>query len=148
MKHQLTLFDKFIHSFREFFIYHHNSLEFRAKVYTLIIVANENENQDCEFEKIDTIVEEIYPTSLRRQNALILTIKEYLQKVNEPNGLGIDELIYDIEKSIRKNSRFSAKINLNHIKTISECATHRDNILYQKRIEEYLKKVKEDFSSK
>jgi len=141
MKHTLTIFDKFLHSFRELLIYHHDSLEFRAKIYTLPIVANIG-NGDCEFEKLDDIVEEIYPESLRRQNALILTIKEYIQKVHRPNGLGVDELVFDIERTIRREKRFADKINLAHIKILASCTIEKDTILYQDRIFSYIERLK------
>lgn len=141
MKHHLTLLDRFLHTFREFFIYHHNSLEFRAKIYTLIIMAN-SKNGECEFNKLDSIVEEIYPNSLRRQNALILTVKEYIEKIHEPNGLGVDELILDIQKSLRREKRYSKKINLEHLKLISECTDESDSIIYQKRIIDFLERLK------
>jgi len=141
VKHSLTIFDKFLHSFRELFIYHHDSLEFRAKIYTLPIVANIN-NGDCELGKLDNIVEEIYPESLLRQNALILTIKEYIDKVNQPNGLGIDELILDIEKSIKQEKRFIYKINMKHFSDIASCTLDYESSIYQKRIFDYLEKLK------
>jgi len=141
MKHSLTIFDKFVHSFRELFIYHHDSLEFRAKIYTLPIVAN-IDNGDCELEKLDNIVEEIYPESLLRQNTLILTVKEYIDKVNQPNGLGIDELILDIEKSVKQEKRFIHKINIKHFSDIASCTLDYESSIYQKRISDYLTKLK------
>jgi len=145
LKHTSTIFDKFLHSFREILIYHHSSLEFRAKIYTLPIVAN-LDNGECELEKLDGIVEEIYPESLIRQNTTILTIKEYLDKVNRPNGLGIDELIFDIERIIKRESRFSEKINLEHVNLIASCTTDKDSIIYQERIASYLRKLKIRYS--
>jgi hypothetical protein len=111
VKHTPSFLDKFLHFFREFFIYHHNSLEFRAKIYTLPIVANENcnDNCDCEIEILEEIVERIYPNSIHRQNTLLLTVKEYIYKVHSPNGLGIDELILDIENSIKREPRLAKK---------------------------------------
>ena len=144
MKHTSTIFDRFLHSFRELFIYHHDSLEFRAKVYTLPIVVN-IDNGDCELEKLDDIVEEIYPESLMRQNALILTVKEYIHKVKQPNGLGIDELIFDIERIIKRESRFVNKINLIHIDMIASCTTEKESIIYQKRVSSYLERLKNQY---
>jgi len=141
MKHNLTIFDRFLHSFREILIYHHDSLEFRAKIYTLPIVVN-IDCGNCEFEKLDDIVEEIYPESLRRQNTLILTIKEYIQKVHRPNGLGVDELIFDIERTIKREKRFVDKINLNHINLLASCTKDKDTIIYQKRIFSYIQRLK------
>ena len=104
------------------------------------------DNGECELEKLDGIVEEIYPESLIRQNTTILTIKEYLDKVNRPNGLGIDELIFDIERIIKRESRFSEKINLEHVNLIASCTTDKDSIIYQERIASYLRKLKIRYS--
>lgn len=145
MKHSSTIFDRFLHTFREVFVYHHSSLEFRAKIYTLPIVANINSGS-CELDKLDDIVEEIYPESIRRQNSIILIIKEYIHKVNQPNGLGIDELIFDIEKTIKKENRYSKKINIAHINFIAKCTKDKDSIIYQRRISEYLERLKSKYS--
>ena len=141
MKHHLTLLDKFLYTFRELFIYHHDSLEFRAKIYTLIIMANDK-NGECEFNKLEAIVEEIYPKSLRRQNTFILTVKEYIDKIIEPNGLGVDELIFDIEKHLKREKRYRNKINIEHLKEIIKCTQDRESIIYQNRIIEFLEKLK------
>ena len=141
MKHTPSFLDKFLHFFRELFIYHHNSLEFRAKIYTLPIVANINCG-DCEIEILEEIIEEVYPNSIHRQNTLLLTVKEYIYKVHSPNGLGIDELILDIEKSIKRESRLAKKINIEDVKLLTKCTTDPDSKIYQERIIEYLSKLK------
>jgi len=144
VKHTPSFLDRFLHFFREFFIYHHNSLEFRAKIYTLPIVANEDcKNEcDCEIEILEEIIEQVYPNSIHRQNTLLLTVKEYIYKVHSPNGLGIDELILDIEKSIKRESRLAKKINIENVKLLTKCTTDPDSKIYQKRIIEYLEKLK------
>ena len=45
--------------FREFVVYHHSSLEFRAKILTLMISAN-GEMCDCEKQKLEEIAHKIY----------------------------------------------------------------------------------------
>jgi hypothetical protein len=143
VKHTPSFLDKFLHFFRELFIYHHNSLEFRAKIYTLPIVANEHCGDcNCEIEILEEIVERIYPDSIHRQNTLLLTVKEYIYKVHSPNGLGIDELILDIEKSIKREARLAKKINIEDVKLLTKCTTDPDSKIYQKRIIEYLEKLK------
>ena len=143
MKHHLTLLDKLIHTFREFTIYHHNSLEFRAKVYAVMIMAN-SQHGECELEKLYFIAEEIYPNSIRRQNSLILAVEEYIDKIIRPNGLGIDELIFDIEKDLKREKRFAKKINIEHLHLLSQCTKDRESQIYQKRIIEFFKKLKKE----
>ncbi len=157
MKHKLTFIDRFLHSFRELFLYHHDSLEFRAKIYALMIVSNSdygderlnhkrNEQHDiCEYEKLERIVEDIYPKDIHRQNTLILTTKEYVHKIREPNGLGIDELIFHIEKSLKKKPRYALKIIIEHLNELSKCPTDRDSTSYQTRIITFLIKLKYEY---
>jgi len=140
VKHTPSFLDRFLHFFREFFIYHHNSLEFRAKIYALPIVANINYG-DCEIKILEEIVEKIYPNSIHRQNTLLLTVKEYIYKVHLPNGLGIDELILNIEKSIKRESRLAKKINIENIKLLTKCTTDPASKIYQERIIKYLEKL-------
>jgi len=141
MRHKLSKLDKLLHTFREILVPHHYSLEFRAKIYTLMIMGN-SERGECEFNKLETVVEEVYPNSITRQNTLILTVKEYIQKIEEPNGLGINELILDIEKSLKKERRFRKKISIERLRKFMECTKDRDSLIYQERILDFLKKLK------
>ena len=143
MKHHLTILDKLIHTFREFTIYHHQSLEFRAKMYAVMIMAN-SQHGECELEKLSSIAEKVYPDSVRRQNSLILAVEEYIDKIIRPNGLGIDELIFDIEKDLKREKRFTKKINIEHLHLLSQCTKDRESQIYQKRIIEFFKKLKKE----
>ncbi len=159
MKHKLTIFDRFFHAFREIALYHHDSLEFRAKIYAVMVVANSdygeernnkkrNDNHDiCEFDKLEIISEEIYPKDIRRQNALLLTIREYVNKIREPNGLGLDELIFNIEKKLKRKPRFVEKINIEHLKNLAKCPTDEESDIYQKRIISFLERLKSSYSN-
>ncbi|EJF07332.1 hypothetical protein ThvES_00005770 [Thiovulum sp. ES] len=141
----MSFYDKLVYAFREILLYHHDSLEFRAKMYTVPILANPD-GGDCEMEKVSQMAKEIYPKSRNRRNALLLTIKEYIDKAVEPNGLGIDELIFDLEKDLKRKSRFSHKIHIEHIEKLIECTTEENSKIYQSRILSLFTKLKKSFS--
>jgi hypothetical protein len=141
---KLSIFDKFVYAFREFLLHHHDSLEFRAKLYTVPIVANPD-GGECEMEKIERISREIYPNSRHRRGALLLIVREYMEKVHEPNGLGIDELIINIEKDLIRKKRFARKIHLEHIEDLIQCTKEKHSIIYQERILTLFSKLKKTY---
>jgi hypothetical protein len=135
---------KVVFAFREWFLYHHDSLEFRAKVFTLMIMAN-SESGKCELEKLKQITKIIYPEQEHRQNILYLTVREYIKKVKDPNGLGIDELVQDIEIDLSIKVRFIKKIDLALIRKFASCTKNPDDLLYQRRVVEYLNRLKKRY---
>jgi len=134
----------FYNAFREIFIYHHNSLEFRAKVFALMIASNEKEEiLECAMEHVLAAGMIIYKDS-DRANTLALTTKEYCLKVMQPNGLNIDDLIVDITKELRQIPRYVKKINISHLRPIIECTMDEDTATYQYRILEFLENIKRE----
>ena len=62
--------------FREFLVYHHSSLEYRAKLLTLMVSSN-GEIDTCEKEKLKEIAQTIYSDNADRAALLIDTVNEY-----------------------------------------------------------------------
>jgi len=60
--------------FREFLVYHNSSLEYRAKILTLIISAD-GEISECEKQKLKEIAHSIYSENQERAELLIDTVK-------------------------------------------------------------------------
>lgn len=129
-------------AFRELFIYHHSSLEFRAKVFAIVIAANEHSG-DCELELVKKAGIEIYDDE-NRANTLMLTTKEYVQKVRNSNGLDIDRLAQDIIKELKLITRYAEKIDVSQLKPFIQCSTDEDTIAYQMNIIEFLGRLKKD----
>ncbi|MDF1879854.1 hypothetical protein JHD50_00825 [Sulfurimonas sp. MAG313] len=129
---------------REIFVYHHNSLEFRAKMFALIIAANENP-QECEYILVHKAGMLIYKDE-ERVDLLVLTTKEYVQKVHQSNGLNIDGLVEDIQKELKQLPRYAQKIDIDLLHPIVECCIDEDTSSYQLRMLEFLQKIKEDYS--
>lgn len=121
--------------FRGIFIYHHYSLEFRAKLFAAMIAANPNTNQNS-YNLVKKIGMQIYANDEKRAEILVRTTKEYVNKINIDNGLNLDELIIDIDKSIKGNKRYVKKINISHLRYLQEY-DNEEVVLLQERIIEF-----------
>ncbi len=127
-------------AFREVLIYHHNSLEFRAKLFALIIAVN-GEGSDEIFESVKKSGMAIYNDEDRAE-ALLLTTKEIIAKVHDDNGLNEDILIQDIVKEMKEVPRYRNKINTRQLQKIVDFTTDEDIRSYQENILEFLDKAK------
>ncbi len=130
-------------SFRELFIHHHSSLEFRAKLIAVVIAADE-EYDISELTNVKQISLEIYPGDEDRAETLRLTVKEYVEKVRTNNGLDIDSLIFAIEREIKEVPRYAKKIDVDYLENLIEYEHHGDTITYQLRVIEMLGRLKEE----
>ncbi|RUM65511.1 MAG: hypothetical protein DSZ03_02650 [Sulfurimonas sp.] len=127
-------------AFREILIYHHNSLEFRAKLFALIIAVN-GEGNDEVFKLVKSSGMAIYNDDDRAE-ALVLTTKEIITKVHDDNGLNEDLLIQDIVKEIKEVPRYRNKINTRQLQKIVDLTRDDDIRSYQENILEFLDKAK------
>ena len=133
----------FFSAFREFFVHHHNSLEFRAKLFALLIAAGEKSSlQSCLIVK--NIGMDIYKNDEDRSNLLMLSTKELVQKVKDNNGLDIDTLITNIQKEVRIIPRYAKKINIENLQQLLNLTTDVDVLAYQENIIEFLQTLKDD----
>ncbi|PHS57038.1 MAG: hypothetical protein COB17_07420 [Sulfurimonas sp.] len=133
----------FFSAFREFFVHHHNSLEFRAKLFALLIAADEKSSlQSCLIVK--NIGMDIYKNDEDRSNLLMLSTKELVQKVKDNNGLDIDTLITNIQKEVRIIPRYAKKINIENLQQLLNLTTDVDVLAYQENIIEFLQTLKDD----
>lgn len=138
----------FLSFFREVFVYHNSSLEFRAKLLAAMIGANQ-EMDDCELEILEKIAKEIYPDDEARVDVLIRTTKEYVKKIIEHNGIELNELIKSIDRELKEEKRFCEKINIERLSRFLECSTgDEETQLTQTRILEYLQSEIEEQKTK
>ncbi len=126
----------FLSFFRELFVYHHTSLEFRAKLFASMIASNKIDNS-CEYVVLKKIAEDIYRDDEYRVDVLVHTTKEYVNKIVQNDSLDIDHLILDIDRELKRNKRFVNKINMEHLRSFYACNGDEDTILLQTRILEY-----------
>jgi len=131
--------------FREFLVYHHSSLEFRAKLLTLMVSSN-GEICECERQKLKEIAHEIYGDDQERAELLIDTVKEYHNKIITNNGLDFEHLIQQVNKEVHEVKRFCEKIDIGLLMRLHECVDEDDEEerLFQIRIIEFLQGLKEE----
>lgn len=130
--------------FRELLVYHHSSLEYRAKVLTLMISSN-GEICECEKQKLKEIAHSIYGDNHERAELLIDTVMEYHTKIITNNGLNFEHLIQLVEKETKEVPRFTVKIDMGLIMQLHECMDSPDDILFQQRIIEFLQGLKDEY---
>lgn len=132
--------------FREFLVYHNSSLEYRAKILTLIISAD-GEISECEKQKLKEIAHTIYSENQERAELLIDTVNEYHTKIITNNGLNFEHLIQIVLKETREVKRFAAKIDMSLLKMLSDCVDEEDedDILFKERLLEFMQNLKEEY---
>ncbi len=138
----------FFSAFREIFVHHHGSLEFRAKIFALIIAANEK--AEAEAQSYDIVKEaalNIYDGDKDRANLLVLSTKELVKKVQDNNGLNLDTLVAHIQKELKIVPRYAKKIDIESLKPIIALSYHPDIISYQENILEFLQNLKDEILS-
>ncbi|MDB2562161.1 hypothetical protein N9X61_01005 [Sulfurimonas sp.] len=143
MRLSFRLKHHFFSAFREFFVHHHGSLEFRAKVFALVIAANLESTVES-YVKVKEIALKIYDNDEERANLLMLTTKEKVQKVKDNNGLDIDILVANIQKDLKIIPRYAKKINLEELNELILLSDDEDIISYQNNMLEFLNTLKDD----
>ena len=147
MRLSFRLKHHFFSAFREFFVHHHGSLEFRAKVFALVIAANPDSTAES-YVTIKDIGLDIYKNDDERANLLMMTTKEKVNQVKENNGLDIDILVANIQKDLKIIPRYAKKINTDELKKLLPFSFDEDILSYQENILEFLETLKEDTLNK
>jgi len=137
----------FFSAFREFFVHHHGSLEFRAKIFALVIAANEKAKVE-NFIVVKDIALNIYNGDTDRSNLLMISTKELVQKVRDDNGLDIDLLVSNIQKELKIIPRYAQKIDIKALKPLILLSHDEDTISYQNNILEFLQTTKDEILNK
>ena len=133
--------------FREFLVYHHSSMEYRAKILTLMVSSN-GEICECEKQKLKEIAHSIYSDDIERAELLVDTVHEYHTKIITRNGLDFEHLIQLVERETKEVKRFADKIDIALLKELYECIEEDEDILFQDRIIEFLQTLKEEYGTK
>jgi hypothetical protein len=134
---------RFFSAFRELFVHHHGSLQFRAKLFALIIAANEDEKFD-NYEIIKNIGMNIYNNDEDRANLLMISTRELVNKVKDNNGLNIDTLVSNIQKELKIVPRYAEKIDTKALEPLTALSHDKDTIAYQQNILYFLDELKDD----
>ena len=143
---RFRLRDYLFNAFRELFLHHHSSLEFRAKLFAAVIAAD-LEADECEFDLVKAAGMTVYNDE-DRSNTLVLTTREYVTKVLENNGLDIDELIDDIIRDLKAVPRYAKKIDIAQLRPLLECQNDPDVKMYQERMLALFEKLKAEYEKR
>ena len=137
----------FIKMFRELLVYHHSSLEYRAKILTLMVSSNERIDE-CEDQALKEIAHKIYEDDPERAELLIDTVKEYHIKIITNNGLDFEHLVQDVERESRTVNRYVEKIDFDLLARLHACMKDEEDIIFQQRVLEFLQMLKEEYGRK
>jgi len=130
--------------FRELLLYHNSSLEYRAKVLTLVVAVNQKITE-CEEELLLKTACEIYNNDRERSEILVETVKEYFDKIITNNGLDYEHLVFQVERETRDVKRFAGKIDIESLYKFQECIDDDEDKIYQQRVISFLKDLKERY---
>lgn len=133
----------FFSAFREVFVYHHSSLEFRAKTYA-VLIAGSSEPLSRYQHTLEMIASEIY-TDPDRASALVMTVKEYLNAVQHKKNMGNEMLLNDVIRELRIVPRFALKIEPEHLERLGECTFEQDSQIYQQRLIDFLREKRTEY---
>jgi len=135
----------FINAFREVFLYHYSSLEFRAKLFAVIIAANPHPGE-CDYKAVRAAGMVIYNDETRT-DSLEYAAREYVDKVLDKNGLDIDMLIEEILRDLKDIPRYAKKIDTSLLHILLECHNDEETIIYQERIIELFERLRDEYKS-
>jgi len=142
----MEILSKFRHyifnSFREFFVYHYSSLNFRAQIFALVIGVNPNAKLD-NFLVVKQVAMQIYNNDEQRANVLLFSTKEIVNAIRE-NTLQIDALINKIQRELKHTPRYAKKIDVESLRPILSFTYDEDIFLYQQNILEFLDTIKKE----
>ena len=127
--------------FRELLLYHNSSLEYRAKILTLVIAIN-GEISECEEKLLYQTACNIYNNDEERSEILVEAVKEYFEKIKTNNGLNFEDLIFQVEKDTKAVRRFVSKIDIVALEKFQECIDTEEDRVYQQRVIAYLAELK------
>ena len=143
MKLSFRLKHHFFGAFRELFVHHHGSLEFRAKIFALLIAACPSSRVD-NYIIVKNLAEDIYKDDADRARLLMLSTREIVKKVKDNNGLDLDTLVENIQKELKIVPRYAKKIDIESLKPFLTITYDEDVISYQENILEFLQTLKND----
>jgi site-specific recombinase XerC len=128
----------FLTVFRELFLYHYKSLEFRAKVFALIIAPSCDSIKECDAELLKRVAAEIYKDDKHRQGVFLNTVKEYMSLLLRNPATTYNEAVKDINRSVKTNKKLANKINMEYLNRFLKTDISEDRRLLQQRIIEFL----------
>lgn len=130
-------------AFRELFVYHHSSLEFRAKIFAMVIAVKE-EPDTCDYELVKAAGMHIYNDE-DRANTLALTTQEFVERILGRDPIDVDTLAQDIVRELKLIPRYAKKIDIEELQPLLSCSKDPDTRSYQLNILEFLEGLKREY---
>ena len=107
---------KFLSLFNDLLIPNHRSLNFRALIFAAMLVAKKNvTSSDCA--AITQIASQIYGSDMRRCNALLHSVKDYVEKIQKKQGT-LDRMLGLIDSELISVPRYAKKIDFSHLRQL------------------------------
>jgi hypothetical protein len=128
--------------FREAFIWHINSLEFRAKLFAAVIASTRSYN-DCDKKILEELSTKIYDDE-DRASMLVQATEEVIDKIlRKECDHDLNRTILTIDREVKKQPRFKQKILIEEFKRFQDCEKfEEEGILLQQRVLEFLENIK------
>lgn len=131
----------FLSIFRELFVPHYRSLEFRAKILAAMLVAKKD-LLESDYDDVVEIAKDIYGDDKKRIHILIQTVKEYVDKATQGGELNLDSLLKDIDYELKNIKRYVKKIDFAHLRRLMINSDEVDAHFQQQVYEFFLNEVK------
>lgn len=107
---------KFLSLFNDLLIPNHRSLNFRALILAAMLVAKKNVTSS-DYAAITQIASEIYGSDMRRCNALLHSVKDYVEKIQKKQGT-LDRMLGLIDSELISIPRYAKKIDFSHLRQL------------------------------
>lgn len=107
---------KFLSLFNDLLIPNHRSLNFRALILAAMLVAKKNVT-NSDYAAITQIASQIYGSDIRRCNALLNAVKDYVEKIKSKQGT-IDRILSVIDSELTSVPRYAKKIDFSHLRQL------------------------------
>ena len=132
-------------AFREIFIQHHNSLEFRAKIFALVLSAKDTVSIN-EYIVVKRLAMDIYKEDEERASLLMIATKEIRKKIEDDNKDVSETLINSIQKELKVLPTYAKKIDVDSLQHLILPSNDEDTISYQENILEFLQTTKDELN--
>ena len=107
---------KFLSLFNDLPIPNHRSLNFRALIFAAMLVAKKNVTSS-DYAAITQIASQIYGSDMRRCNALLHSVKDYVEKIQKKQGT-LDRMLGLIDSELISVPRYAKKIDFSHLRQL------------------------------
>ena len=107
---------KFLSLFNDLLIPNHRSLNFRALIFAAMLVAKKNVTSS-DYAAITQIASQIYGSDMRRCNALLHSVKDYVEKIQKKQGT-LYRMLGLIDSELISIPLYAKKIDFSHLRQL------------------------------